>query len=369
MNVLALVSFRIFPTHMGGQKGVALFYKYLKQHVNVLLAVSNDNQPGKEIAAERILFPNKKMYRNYFRKKELKKLAEKHGTDVIIAEHSYSGWMAWLLSRSTGKPFIIHSHNIESKRFQQMNAWWWRLYHRYEGWIQRKAHHNFFISDEDMEYALKEFKSHPSKCSVITYGIEEIKAGISKSELRKELGLDENKLLLLFNGTLDYTPNFDAVTILVDKIEPFLRNKIEDYQILITGNRARKNLINKMLANKNLLYLGYVDDVNLYYQASDLFLNPVSNDTGIKTKLVEAIANNCTTISTRSGASGIRKELCAEKLITVNDGDWNSFADKIVEYKNVIATTPSSFYEYYSWKNIAARAAQKMKELMNEVHS
>lgn len=369
MNILGLVSFRIFPTHMGGQKGVALFYRYLQQHATVLLAVSNDNQESKETGIEKKLFPNKKIYRNLFTLSSLKKIVREKKIDLIIAEHSYTGWIAWLLQRSTGKPFIIHSHNIESKRFHQMHVWWWKLYKKYEGWIHRKANHNFFISEEDMEFAVKEFKLPASRCSVVTYGVEETAYTESKLWVRKKTGLPEDKLLLLFNGTLDYTPNFDAVVTLVEEIEPRLQKRTHNYLILITGNRARKNLIEKILSNKNVLYLGYVDDVNLYYQACDLFLNPVSNDTGIKTKLVEAIANNCTTISTVSGASGIRKELCGEKLITVQDRDWNSFADKIVEYKNASAKTPQSFYNYYSWKIITGRAAQKMNELTNEIHS
>lgn len=365
MNVLGVVSFRVFPTHMGGQKGVAHFYKYLERHANVLLAVSNDNQQSK-IPNEKTLFPNKKIYKNFFRRNELKKIAEKHNTDVIIAEHSYAGWIAWLLSKSIKKPFIIHSHNIESKRFHQMNVGWWRFYHWYEGWIHRKAHHSFFISEEDKNFAIKNFKLDPSKCSVITYGIEDIKPQQNKSQLKNKLELDENKRIILFNGTLDYTPNFDAVVNLIEKIEPLLRQRIDNFQILITGNRARKNLIDKILAAKNVLYLGYVEDVNLYYQAADLFINPVSNDTGIKTKLVEAIANNCTTISTESGASGIKKELCGEKLVTVKDNDWNSFTEKIVEYKNSNTFTPEAFYEFYSWKNIAEKAAKKLKELAAE---
>ena len=60
MNVLGLVSFRIFPTHMGGQKGVAVFYYYLQKHVNVLLAVSDDNQESKATETAGILYPNKK---------------------------------------------------------------------------------------------------------------------------------------------------------------------------------------------------------------------------------------------------------------------------------------------------------------------
>jgi glycosyltransferase involved in cell wall biosynthesis len=310
------------------------------------------------------LYPNKKIYRNFFKTKELKRIVREDKIDVLIAEHSYAGWVAWLLHKATQKPFVIHSHNIESRRFRQMNKWWWHYYQWYEGWIHRKAQYNFFISDEDMEFALKKFKLSPEKCSVVTYGLEETKIQQNKDVLKKQLGLDENKTILLFNGTLDYEPNYHAVEILIDEIEPRLRKELSNYEIIITGNRARKKLIEKILSARNITYIGYADDVNSYYQAADLFINPVLNDTGVKTKLIEAIGNNLTTVSSVAGAWGLKKELCGHKLFTVPDNDWDSFAGKIMEQlSQPVVNTPGEFYDYYSWKAITQKAVQKINEI------
>ena len=179
------------------------------------------------------------------------------------------------------------------------------------------------------------------------------------------MGLDENKTILLFNGTLDYEPNYEAVITITDRLNPLLQAKLENYMILVTGNRAPKELAQKMLAAPNLVYLGYVDDVNAIYQSADIFINPVSNDSGVKTKLIEAIANHCTTISTVSGASGIQKELCGKKLQLVPDDNWNQFAEAI---QSGVApdteNTPAEFFEAYSWKAITARAAKRIEALV-----
>jgi len=366
LSVLGVVTFRVFPTHMGGQKGVALFYKYLKQHVHVLLAVSTDNQATSLVKTEKLLYPNKNIYLNFFKRRQLSTLALSKKIDVIIAEHSYAGWLAWLIHKSSGKPFIIHSHNIESKRFLQMKKWWWKLFYWYEGWIHRKAQFNFFISEEDMEFAIKKFRLIPDKCAVVTYGVEQNSFAETKTFLRKQLGWTENKIYLLFNGTLDYLPNYEAVDTVIQTIEPLLRQKLSNYEIVITGNRAPKKLVEKILGSQNVTYTGYVDDVDLYYRAADVFINPVSNDTGVKTKLIEAIANNCTAVSTKSGASGIRKDLCTGKLTVVNDEDWNSFVSSIVECLNQTGTiTKPEFYKYYSWNTISKKAAEKILGLVH----
>lgn len=357
-NVLGIVSFRVFPTHMGGQKGVAVFYQYLQKHMPVFLAVSSDNQESPGISLFRILFPNRSMFRNVSRIKSMEQIIEKHRIDVIIAEHSYAGWMAWQLQRRTGKPFLIHSHNIESERFRKMDKWWWKLYFRYERWIHRKAGYNFFISREDQDLAIREFGLDPQKCAVVTYGIRRPEVIRDKRSIRRELGLSTDQFICLFNGTLDYTPNIEAVQCLIEKVIPLLRLRIPGFQMIINGNRARKPLIEQMLATEGLLYTGYVPDIDLYYQAADLFLNPVLNDTGIKTKLVEALANHCTAVSTQAGASGIDRSVCGNKLHVVPDGDWNAFAEAVVSAASLPPTaTPSLFFERYGWEHISEKAA------------
>lgn len=365
-RVLGLVSFRVYPTHMGGQKGVALFYEHLKEFNEVVLAGSADNVPTKNIDMRRMLFPNKTIYRNLSKLKALRQLALEKKADVVIAEHSYTGWIAWLLRNQTGIPFIIHSHNIESQRFRKMKKWWWQAYHRYEKWIHRKADHNFFISREDMNAAIKGFNLQPSKCSVITYGIEPMQFH-NKKELRERLGLEIEKKILLFNGTLDYEPNYEAVIAIIDELLPLLRKQLSNFQVIITGNRAPRELAEKMLATPQLQYAGYVQDVNWYYQAADVFINPVANDSGVKTKLIEAIANQCTTVSTAAGAAGIVTDLCGDKLRIVATNGWQDFADGILHALEMErSATPAAFYAYYNWKEVAGRASAIIEDVLSK---
>ena len=365
LKVFGLVSFRVYPTLMGGQKGVALFYKHLQEHANIFLALSFDNGEPPHVESINNLYPNKQIYRNYSRIAALTKQVKHIQPDIIIAEHSYTGWIGWQLHRKTGVPLIIHSHNIESKRFQQMGKWWWRLYALYEGWIHRKAQYNFFISEEDKAYALQHFKLDPEECSVVTYGIEKPSIRQDRTSLRKKLGLPTEETVLLFNGTLDYEPNYEAVQHLVKRIEPILSKSLSNYIIVVTGNRAPAELVQLMAESRNVVYHGYVDDVNEYYQAADLFINPVSNDTGVKTKLIEAVANHCTSLSTVSGATGIRRDVCGNKLVTVADDDWHAFSHAIVNLlKTDAGETPPSFYDHYEWSNIAKKAAEKMEALV-----
>jgi glycosyltransferase involved in cell wall biosynthesis len=369
INVLALVTFKIFPSQMGGQKGVVFFYKHVKAFLNVSIAVSRNNKKAPaNWQVEKVLFDNRKMFLNPFVFWLLKKIIQQKRIQLIIAEHSYAAWMAWVLKKMFRLPFIIHSHNIEASRFRQMHRGWWRLYWHFEKWVHQKADHNFFISREDEEYALKNFNLQPQKCSVVTYGIEVPGASsIAKEQWRASLGLGGSTTLFYFNGTLDYSPNYDAVMVLLHKVAPLLQKKFSDFRILISGNRAPQALVDQLEQHPHFLYIGFVEDVQSIYQLAQVFVNPVANNSGIKTKVIEALAAHCTVVTTHSGAAGIEREVCGAKLVVAEDNNWPQFTELLLQQAQQPHTqTPQPFFDTYLWNNIAQKAAFKIAEVVRQ---
>jgi glycosyltransferase involved in cell wall biosynthesis len=248
-----------------------------------------------------------------------------------------------------------------------MGRGWWKAFLRYERWVHRQADFNFFISKEDQDFALEQFGLAPHKCAVITYGTEqnELPPFRDKALVKKDLGFDPEEKLFLFNGTLDYKPNVDAINALIHQVAPYLSKQLGVYKIVITGNRATPELIQLISQQSNIIYRDFVENIDVYYRAADLFLNPVTNDSGVKTKVIEALANNCTVLSFAAGSSGVPAKVCADKLITVSDGDHASFAQQIIEnVKKEQADTPPAFYDYYNWDNIAQKASQYIKQVV-----
>lgn len=362
-KVLSLVTFRVYPTLMGGQKGVALFYKYLGNHAQIVIVASSDNLLDHPAVLNK-LYRNKLIIFNLFKLKWLKQVAMSEKPDVIIAEHSYPGLFTFLLHKATGIPFIIHSHNLEFKRFKEMNRRWWKWYFQYEKWVHKKAGHSFFISEDDRKEAIDLFKLDQNQTSVITYGVEKGSI-LSREKARSILGLHPEEIIILFNGTLDYKPNLDAVLNILEKINPVLRSHLFQYKIIITGNRASAELISKMKRDSNIQYAGYVENIDLYYQSANIFINPVTNNTGVKTKVIEAIANHCQTISTVSGASGLNTNVCGNMLHIIEDHNWHHFIEKILSLCQANKeNTPEIFYDTYSWTNIVIKADKEIKKLI-----
>jgi glycosyltransferase involved in cell wall biosynthesis len=276
--------------------------------------------------------------------------------------------MALVLKKMFQIPFVIHSHNIEALRFRQMDRPWWKWYWHYEKWVHQKADHNFFISREDEQYALANFKLDPQKCSIATYGVEARNAAsVSKEQWLSSLGLAPDTAIFYFNGTLDYKPNYDAVLVLLNEVAPLLQKEISNFKILISGSHAPQHLVSQLKQHTHFLYVGFVEDVQLLYQMADVFLNPVVNNSGVKTKVIEALAAHCTVVSTHSGAFGIDKVVCGAKLAVAEDNNWTQFASLIEQQVQQPTTkTPPAFYDTYLWNNIAQKAALKMVEVVKQ---
>ena len=114
----------------------------------------------------------------------------------------------------------------------------------------------------------------------------------------------------------------------------------------------------KEYKNKNIIYTGFVNDIETYFKGVDLFLNPVETGGGIKTKMVEAIGFGTTVIATQTGAIGINRSVCEEKLVVVTDSNWEDFAAATISSAKDQSITPTGYYAYYNWKNIAINVAR-----------
>ncbi len=357
---------------MGGQKGIALFYKFLAPEINLTCVSTKNNDPAKapEYEVLNILSDSRLRYINplYFFK--LKRIIRQRNITILILEHPYFGWLGVLLKWFCKVKLVVHSHNIEGLRFKSTGQWWWGILWNYEKRIHRSANLNFFIHDEDRDYAIRNFRLPPQRCATITYGFDMANAPLpqailsAKNEIRSQYHIGDHEKILLFNGTLNYKPNRDALDVILEKINPLLLAKANfGYRILICGNKLPVTYNSLEAYRKmNIIYAGFVDDITVIFKSADIFINPVTDGGGIKTKVVEALGYGLSVISTRSGAIGIPASLTGKNMTIIEDNDWEGFAEMILR-ADTSAAIPAEFFGHFYWGNIAAKAAALLNSL------
>ena len=369
LKILSLVPYKFLPPDMGGQKGIAFFNRYLSKITNLLCVTTEENNSNHSegYAIKNILSNSKLRYFNPFYFFTVSRIIREEKITHLIIEHPYYGWLGILLKWFCKVKLIVHSHNIESHRFKSMGRWWWGILWHYEKFTHKNANHSFFIQDDDRNYAIENFKLSPQDCTTITYGFELSHAPSAEDKiLARELICKKHNIpvtekILLFNGTLGYKPNLDALNNILEKINPLLSaTENFKYKIIICGNKlpaAYKGLIG--YKEVNIIYAGFVDDINLYFKGADIFINPVIEGGGIKTKVVEALGYNLSVISTRSGAIGIPEDITGQKLVIVDNNNWENFASHVLSVKTD-AQIPADFFKHFYWRFIAEKALQEI---------
>ena len=363
MNIVSIVSYPFLPAKTGGQKGIALFYKYFSRYHQLTIVTTEKNLPSYAEGYElmNIIGNSKLRYINPFIFFRLRNIIRRKKATHLILEHPYYGWLGLLLKKTCGIKLVVHSHNIEGLRWKSLGKWWWRLLWNYEKITHQHADYNFFIQEEDRNYAINAFHLDEKKCLAVSFGTEiqgppSVESHESSHQiLQKEWQIREDLPLLLFNGSFQYLPNQEALDNLLFNVNPLLQKKEIPYLILIFGLNIPETI--KNVSYPNVKILGFVENLELYLTGCNIFLNPVQSGGGIKTKLVEALAFNLNAISTENGAIGIDPAICNGKLFVCPDNHWDSFADAISQAIQLNKDMPPAFYDQFYWGNITKRAA------------
>jgi glycosyltransferase involved in cell wall biosynthesis len=370
-NVLSIVTYKIFPPKLGGQKGIALFNQYFSGEVNLFCFTIQDNDPsGVSYKVYNEMENGSGRYANILNFTKIKKIIRENNISVVIVEHPYYGWMGLLLKRFCNVNLIIHSHNIESERFKTVGKRWWKILWHYEKYIHQKADFTFCINSKDRNYFREQYKIPFEESAVITYGIswDTIPSFAEKEAARNALltrySLTSDTHLFLFNGTLNYFPNLVAVKNILYKINPlFLKNQLS-YKIIICGKGLPDEMNElKDFKNQNIIYAGFVDDITEYFKGADVFINPVTEGGGIKTKLVESLGYNMNAVSTTDGAIGVDENICNGKLFLSQTEDWQAFADNMEKSLASFPDIGSAYFNHFYWKKIAVKAATIVRTL------
>ena len=165
-----------------------------------------------------------------------------------------------------------------------------------------------------------------------------------------------NIFRIIYFADFSYRPNRNCLTKIVENIIPLLDEVTSlPYDLQIFGRGISASYCERYLRPmKNVKYCGFVEDIDNRIREADVLLNPVLEGGGVQTKVLKALAVGTTVISSETGARGISRGICDEKLIRVDDDDWQGYARNIIKLKQGEKSnipTPQSFYETYYWRN------------------
>jgi polysaccharide biosynthesis protein PslH len=114
--------------------------------------------------------------------------------------------------------------------------------------------------------------------------------------------VDPNRIV--FHGAMNYAPNIRAVEFLARRVLPRVRAEQPDAQLVIVGRDPAPRVLD-LEALDGVRVTGEVEDMRAWLTSSRVWAGPFLDGTGIKTKLLEAMAADLPCVVTPLGHRGL----------------------------------------------------------------
>jgi polysaccharide biosynthesis protein PslH len=144
--------------------------------------------------------------------------------------------------------------------------------------------------------------------TLISNGVPEGKVfplpiGVDTDYFRLARLLPESRNILTF-GTMSWPPNVDAATHFVKSIYPGVKRRAPDARFTIVGANPTPE-VRALAADPSITVTGYVDDVRPYAVDAAAFVVPLRIGSGMRVKILDAMALGLPVITTSIGCQGI----------------------------------------------------------------
>jgi glycosyltransferase involved in cell wall biosynthesis len=110
---------------------------------------------------------------------------------------------------------------------------------------------------------------------------------------------------LLCLGAMFYPPNVDGVLWFVRDILPKIRTQVADVRLRIVGPRPDRAILRAAAGDSLIQVTGHVEDLTPHWAATAAAVVPLRAGSGMRVKILDAMARGIPVVSTRLGAEGI----------------------------------------------------------------
>jgi polysaccharide biosynthesis protein PslH len=107
-----------------------------------------------------------------------------------------------------------------------------------------------------------------------------------------------------FIGALDWQPNIDGLLWFLDEVWPAIVKDIPAASFRIAGRNAASHT-QKLLAGKNVVFLGEIDDARVFISSMAVMIAPLFAGSGMRIKIIEAMNAGIPVVASPVAAQGL----------------------------------------------------------------
>lgn len=156
------------------------------------------------------------------------------------------------------------------------------------------------MSEDDKKYISKEI-GESKKIEVVANGVD--------TNWFDEIKKQPTKVpTILSVGTFKWLPNVEAVTFLVTKVWPLIKEQLPTAKLKIVGNAPTEDIYNYEKNDSSIEVIGRIADIRDAFATSDILMAPVFSGKGTRYKVLEAMASGTPVVATTTAVEGLEVE-------------------------------------------------------------
>ena len=222
--------------------------------------------------------------------------------------------------------FVAHRRRIGANqglpRLQARLEWLRML--RHEGAMFRRADHVIAVSDHDAEIIQ----------AVARHGrVTPVPPGVDREQLAPR-ARNPGPGSVLYVGHMEHYPNLDGLLFLYREIWPRVRHAYPRARLTVAGGGTREELareapetLARMVRDASIELSGFVPDLRAAMDATEVMAAPLRLGSGVRNKVIEAMAAGLPVVTTGRGAEGLA--VAHERELLIAD-DAKGFAREVV---------------------------------------
>ncbi|MFM9943641.1 MAG: glycosyltransferase family 4 protein, partial [Bacteroidia bacterium] len=260
----------------------------------------------------------------------LANLLDSEKFDIIQVEGTFVAMYHDVLRQHSQAPLVLRQHNVEYQIWERLEGnetnplkkWYLNLLAR-----RLKNFEKTFTDKFDAIVPVTQDDGTLFEKLGCTKPIFVSPAGINTSYWQPSDS--ENPFHIFHLGSLEWTPNLEAVLWFIKEVWPLLLKIDTRFKLFIAG----KNMpdIMKQLKTENVVMVGEVKDGADFIKDKAITVVPLLSGSGIRLKILEAMAASKLVISTTIGAQGIEYVNGKHLLIADTPEEFVSLFKKIAE--------------------------------------
>jgi sugar transferase (PEP-CTERM/EpsH1 system associated) len=179
---------------------------------------------------------------------------------------------------------------------------WWRL-RNFERDFCRVSDHILTVSQADARALARLSPSIPPRTVLLPNGVDPTywsrEALFSQEEIPQS-----GSATLVFDGTMDFRPNVDAVLWFAAEVWPRINAERPEARFFIVGRSPSPQVLS-LSEIPGITVTGTVDDPRPWVASADVYVVPMRMGGGVRLKVLQAMSMGCAVVSTSMGADGI----------------------------------------------------------------